>query len=193
MGVEVLQPWSRAGDRRRAGRLALPHQRAHADAVDSVAACARRDRCARLVGGAAVGAPGRSAGRRAGRTCSRSRPTSAMRRSPTACCPCSRSTAAMAAWSSPTTAVTTVACCIRRDRLDACRRAAPGVRAGEVVEALSASAVPRRREALHRRRAVGPLARGRAAQPGHPRRARTTGRSASATRPARRTRSSAKA
>ena len=31
--------------------------------------------------------------------------------------------------------VTTVACCIRRDRLDACRLAAPGVRAGEAVEA----------------------------------------------------------
>lgn len=32
--------------------------------------------------------------------------------------------------------VTTVACCIRRDRLDACRRVAPGLRAGDVVEAL---------------------------------------------------------
>jgi menaquinone-9 beta-reductase len=31
--------------------------------------------------------------------------------------------------------LTTVACCIRRDRLDACRRAAPGLRAGETVEA----------------------------------------------------------
>ena len=32
--------------------------------------------------------------------------------------------------------VTTLACCIRRDRLDACRAASPGLRAGEVVEAL---------------------------------------------------------
>jgi len=32
--------------------------------------------------------------------------------------------------------VTTVACCIRRDRLDAGRRAAPGLSAGDVVEAL---------------------------------------------------------
>ena len=32
--------------------------------------------------------------------------------------------------------ITTVACCIRRDRLNACRRASPGLRAGEVVEAL---------------------------------------------------------
>ena len=32
--------------------------------------------------------------------------------------------------------VTTLACCIRQDRLDACRRDAPGERAGDVVEAL---------------------------------------------------------
>ncbi len=32
--------------------------------------------------------------------------------------------------------VTTLACCVRRDRLDACRDEAPGARAGEVVEAL---------------------------------------------------------
>lgn len=32
--------------------------------------------------------------------------------------------------------VTTLACCVRADRLDACRRDAPGVPAGEVVEAL---------------------------------------------------------
>jgi 2-polyprenyl-6-methoxyphenol hydroxylase-like FAD-dependent oxidoreductase len=32
--------------------------------------------------------------------------------------------------------LTTVACCIRRDRLDACREALPGVRAGEVIEAM---------------------------------------------------------
>ena len=32
--------------------------------------------------------------------------------------------------------VTTLACCIRRDRLDACRSASSGLRAGEVVEAL---------------------------------------------------------
>ena len=31
--------------------------------------------------------------------------------------------------------VTTVACCVRRDRLDACRRARPELRAGEAVEA----------------------------------------------------------
>ena len=32
--------------------------------------------------------------------------------------------------------ILTLACCIRRDRLDACRRAAPGTRAGEAVEAM---------------------------------------------------------
>ncbi|WP_296446170.1 NAD(P)/FAD-dependent oxidoreductase [Rhodoferax sp. UBA5149] len=32
--------------------------------------------------------------------------------------------------------VTTVACCVRRDRLDAWRHASPGLRAGEVVEAM---------------------------------------------------------
>ena len=32
--------------------------------------------------------------------------------------------------------VTTLACCIRRDRLDTCRSASPGLRAGEVIEAL---------------------------------------------------------
>lgn len=31
--------------------------------------------------------------------------------------------------------ITTVACCVRRDRLEACRRADPGLRAGEAVEA----------------------------------------------------------
>ncbi|MBW4049096.1 MAG: FAD-dependent monooxygenase [Proteobacteria bacterium] len=30
--------------------------------------------------------------------------------------------------------ITTVACCVRRDRLEACRRAEPGLRAGEAVE-----------------------------------------------------------
>jgi menaquinone-9 beta-reductase len=32
--------------------------------------------------------------------------------------------------------ILTLACCIREDKLEACRKAAPGVRAGEVVEAL---------------------------------------------------------
>ena len=32
--------------------------------------------------------------------------------------------------------IVTLACCIRRDQLDACRRAAPGLRAGEAVEAM---------------------------------------------------------
>jgi 2-polyprenyl-6-methoxyphenol hydroxylase-like FAD-dependent oxidoreductase len=32
--------------------------------------------------------------------------------------------------------ILTLACCIREDKLEACRRAAPGVRAGDVVEAL---------------------------------------------------------
>ena len=32
--------------------------------------------------------------------------------------------------------ILTLACCIRRDKLDACRRAAPGMRAGEAVEAM---------------------------------------------------------
>lgn len=32
--------------------------------------------------------------------------------------------------------VATVACCIRRDRLDACRKASPGSRAGEIIETM---------------------------------------------------------
>ena len=52
------------------------------------------------------------------------------------CCRCCRSAAATAAWWWPTTGLTTLACCIRADRLEACRRAAPGLRAGEAVETL---------------------------------------------------------
>ena len=43
----------------------------------------------------------------------------------------------------------TVACCIRRDRLDTLRRAAPGLRAGDVVEAWLKGECKGVREALH--------------------------------------------
>jgi 2-polyprenyl-6-methoxyphenol hydroxylase-like FAD-dependent oxidoreductase len=45
--------------------------------------------------------------------------------------------------------VTTVACCIRRDRLDACRAASSGLRAGEMVEALLRRECVGVRDALH--------------------------------------------
>jgi len=50
----------------------------------------------------------------------------------------------------------TVACCIRRDRLDACRLAAPGLRAGEAVEAYLRAQCRGVREALQRATRVGP-------------------------------------
>lgn len=49
--------------------------------------------------------------------------------------------------------VTTVACCIRRDRLDALRRASPGLGAGEVVEAML------KRECSGVRKALGTASR----------------------------------
>jgi flavin-dependent dehydrogenase len=52
--------------------------------------------------------------------------------------------------------VTTVACCIRRDRLDACRLAAPGLRAGEAVEAYLRAQCRGVREALQPATRVGP-------------------------------------
>lgn len=52
--------------------------------------------------------------------------------------------------------VTTVACCIRRDRLDACRLAAPGVRAGEAVEAFLRTQCRGVYEALQPATRVGP-------------------------------------
>lgn len=62
--------------------------------------------------------------------------------------------------------VATVACCVRRDRLDAVRRAAPGVRAGDAVDlwlrrecaGVRAALQPARRDAPWL--AVGPLAPG---------------------------------
>jgi len=62
--------------------------------------------------------------------------------------------------------VTTVACCIRRDHLDACRRASPGLRAGDAIEALLMRECGGVRVALQAARregpwlAVGPLAPG---------------------------------
>ncbi|MDE2120004.1 MAG: FAD-dependent monooxygenase [Betaproteobacteria bacterium] len=58
--------------------------------------------------------------------------------------------------------VTTVACCVRRDRLEACRRARPGLRAGEAVEAWLGQACRGVRETLAAHRegpwlAAGPL------------------------------------
>lgn len=50
----------------------------------------------------------------------------------------------------------TVACCIRRDRLETCRLAAPGVRAGEAVEAFLRKQCRGVREALHPATRVGP-------------------------------------
>jgi menaquinone-9 beta-reductase len=52
--------------------------------------------------------------------------------------------------------LTTVACCIRRDRLDACRRVAPGVRAGEAVEAFLRAECRGVRDALQPATRVGP-------------------------------------
>ena len=62
--------------------------------------------------------------------------------------------------------VTTLACCIRRDRLDDCRRAAPAVRLGEAVQAWLARECCGVRDALRTARrdgpwlAAGPLAPG---------------------------------
>ena len=50
----------------------------------------------------------------------------------------------------------TVACCIRRDRLDACRLAAPGLRAGEAVEAYLRTQCRGVRKALQPATRVGP-------------------------------------
>ena len=50
----------------------------------------------------------------------------------------------------------TLACCIRRDRLEAARRASPGLRAGEVVEALLGRECAGVRLALHSARRDGP-------------------------------------
>ncbi len=50
----------------------------------------------------------------------------------------------------------TLACCVRRDRLDACRRAAPGLRAGEVAEALLARECAGVHAALQGARREGP-------------------------------------
>jgi menaquinone-9 beta-reductase len=88
--------------------------------------------------------------------------------------------------------LTTVACCIRRDRLDACRLAAPGLRAGEVVEAFLRTQCRGVNEALRpARRSVpgSPLGRSTPAS----RVDAHDGPFASATRLARRIRSSAKA
>ena len=52
--------------------------------------------------------------------------------------------------------VTTVACCIRRDRLDACRLAAPGMRAGEAVETFLRAQCRGVSEALQPATRVGP-------------------------------------
>ena len=52
--------------------------------------------------------------------------------------------------------LTTVACCIRRDRLEACRLATPGVRAGEVVEAYLQAQCRGVRVALHPATRAGP-------------------------------------
>jgi 2-polyprenyl-6-methoxyphenol hydroxylase-like FAD-dependent oxidoreductase len=52
--------------------------------------------------------------------------------------------------------LTTVACCIRRDRLEACRLAAPGLRAGEAVEAYLRTQCRGVSEALQPATRVGP-------------------------------------
>jgi menaquinone-9 beta-reductase len=52
--------------------------------------------------------------------------------------------------------ITTVACCIRRDRLDACRLAMPRLRAGEVVEAFLRTQCRGVNEALRPARRIGP-------------------------------------
>ncbi len=52
--------------------------------------------------------------------------------------------------------ITTVACCIRRDRLDECRRAAPGLRAGDAVEAYLRAQCRGVRDVLQSATRVGP-------------------------------------
>lgn len=52
--------------------------------------------------------------------------------------------------------MTTVACCIRRDRLEACRAASPGLRAGEAVEALLERECRGVRQALQGATRAGP-------------------------------------
>jgi flavin-dependent dehydrogenase len=52
--------------------------------------------------------------------------------------------------------ITTVACCIRRDRLEAWRAASPGLRAGDAVEALLVRECRGVREALQGAARVGP-------------------------------------
>jgi 2-polyprenyl-6-methoxyphenol hydroxylase-like FAD-dependent oxidoreductase len=52
--------------------------------------------------------------------------------------------------------LTTVACCVRRDRLQAARRAAPGQTAGDVVEGLLKRECAGVRDALHTAARIGP-------------------------------------
>jgi 2-polyprenyl-6-methoxyphenol hydroxylase-like FAD-dependent oxidoreductase len=52
--------------------------------------------------------------------------------------------------------ITTLACCVRRDRLDACRRDSPGMRAGDVVEAMLGRECRGVRDALRSARREGP-------------------------------------
>lgn len=62
--------------------------------------------------------------------------------------------------------VTTVACCIRRDRLDAARRAMPGVSAGQVVEAMLDSECAGVHQALRAATRQGPWLAAGALEPG---------------------------
>ena len=62
--------------------------------------------------------------------------------------------------------LTTVACCIRRDRLDTCRLAAPGSRAGEAVEAYLRAQCRGVREALQPATRVGSWLAAGPLQPG---------------------------
>ena len=69
-------------------------------------------------------------------TCSRSRPTSRRRDCAPTCCPCCRSPAATAAWSSPTTAWRRSPAASAPTGCRRLRAAQPGARAGDVFEAM---------------------------------------------------------
>ena len=74
------------------------------------------------------------------------------------CCPCSRSTAATAAWSLGDGGQLTLACCVRRDRAARVARGGAGRSAGTAVEALLAALVrgrARARSAARSARAPG--------------------------------------
>ncbi len=121
-----------AGARRRCRRLALSAARRSTRQRRS--RCARPSRSPRTARGSGCRRSGRpiAAGARPA-TCSPSRPTSATRACRRACCRCSSFDGGYGGMVVADGGVTTLACCIRRDRLDAlparvARRCAPATR-----------------------------------------------------------------